>query len=565
MGWEMSKSNFVACLEHTRPGRQATVGRDRGKNSKVVNMASRQPNRHLVLARGNRGWTQRDLADRVGTTALTIGRWERGETTPSAYFRKRLREIFDLSERELGLLPDEQVKQVAPGPAFIFDPEVPLPLLRMSGLVGRGALLEGLLTRLQTDDLPLFLALQGMPGVGKTALAAFLCHDKSIRRRFEGVLWASLGQQVRSVRRHLARWGSLLRLDIAKWATSNMIVPAIRAAIGQRHMLFVFDDVWSIDDARALLQSGGHNCAYILTTRQLDVASWFHGDVTHVGELGGADGLLLLERLAPHAVRLERAAAGALVGEVGGLPLALSIAGQFLLVQAQSSQQRRLQQAFAQLSDARERLKLVVPQAPLERHSSLGHDVPFSLKNMIHLSERALSEPAKMALRALAVFPPKPATFSDRAAGAVAARPIETLDELVRASLVEAGGQSRLSLHPIIRDYARLVRTRAQKNLAEKRLVAFATRFVEERATNVAVLEQESNMILTAVELANELGDFQSLSYLARVFALFLQHRFPSAFAGNTLENPQQITQELGASEALLRLVLTRGAIETPT
>lgn len=48
--------------------------------------------------------------------------------------------------------------------------------------------------RLVGDIAPARLALYGIPGVGKTSLAAVLCHDREVRTRFpDGVLWAGLG------------------------------------------------------------------------------------------------------------------------------------------------------------------------------------------------------------------------------------------------------------------------------------------------------------------------------------------------------------------------------------
>src|SRR5689334_5266977 len=49
-----------------------------------------------------RNWRQRDLAEQVGTSVLTIQRWERGNQQPSAYFRVKLCTLFGKSAEELG-------------------------------------------------------------------------------------------------------------------------------------------------------------------------------------------------------------------------------------------------------------------------------------------------------------------------------------------------------------------------------------------------------------------------------------------------------------------------------
>ena len=45
------------------------------------------PNEDLRRTRNLKGWTQTELAERVGTSFEMVSRWERGVTIPSAYFR----------------------------------------------------------------------------------------------------------------------------------------------------------------------------------------------------------------------------------------------------------------------------------------------------------------------------------------------------------------------------------------------------------------------------------------------------------------------------------------------
>lgn len=51
-------------------------------------------NTRLRDERLRKRWTQQDLADRLGTTKLTVGRWERGVAFPGPYFRLRLATLF---------------------------------------------------------------------------------------------------------------------------------------------------------------------------------------------------------------------------------------------------------------------------------------------------------------------------------------------------------------------------------------------------------------------------------------------------------------------------------------
>src|SRR5205807_9701080 len=70
-------------------------------------------NRLLRAARKERGWTQQQVADRIGAPLpLNISRWENGMTFPSAYYIERLCQLFGKSMSELGLSQLEYETQV---------------------------------------------------------------------------------------------------------------------------------------------------------------------------------------------------------------------------------------------------------------------------------------------------------------------------------------------------------------------------------------------------------------------------------------------------------------------
>jgi len=72
----------------------------------VKKAAQASPNHLLRRARLERGWTQKDVADRIGASLdLNVTRWERGTATPSAHYVQKLSELFGKSASELGLLP----------------------------------------------------------------------------------------------------------------------------------------------------------------------------------------------------------------------------------------------------------------------------------------------------------------------------------------------------------------------------------------------------------------------------------------------------------------------------
>ncbi|OLD63421.1 MAG: hypothetical protein AUF65_02310 [Chloroflexi bacterium 13_1_20CM_50_12] len=59
----------------------------------------------IKLARERRGWTQEELAEEIGVSPKSIGRWERGETEPKGYPRHKLFSVFCEFLEDLGPIP----------------------------------------------------------------------------------------------------------------------------------------------------------------------------------------------------------------------------------------------------------------------------------------------------------------------------------------------------------------------------------------------------------------------------------------------------------------------------
>src|SRR5258708_25700835 len=95
-----------------------------------------------------------------------------------------------------------------------------------------------------------------------------------------------------------------------------------------------------------------------------------------------------------------------------GWPLALNLMGKYLRVQEHGAHTRRMRAAMERLRDAEQRLRLSEPQALLERSATLSANTPLSLQAVIDVSDQQVDEQARAALRALAVVPAQPNTFS---------------------------------------------------------------------------------------------------------------------------------------------------------
>src|SRR5579864_8041175 len=71
-------------------------------------MATRLPfHEQLRYEREIRGWSQADLAEKVGCDTKTIGRWERGDGLPRPYLRQKLSDILGKNAEELGLVKEK--------------------------------------------------------------------------------------------------------------------------------------------------------------------------------------------------------------------------------------------------------------------------------------------------------------------------------------------------------------------------------------------------------------------------------------------------------------------------
>jgi transcriptional regulator with XRE-family HTH domain len=455
------------------------------------------PNLRLKNERELRGWSQKYVADQIGADHYYLSRWERGTASPSPYYRRKLCTLFGKDARELGLIAgdrdepedssaadSQQVVPVQPLaappiPDTIYDPTIPLPAAGAVGLVGRHDMLRRLKQRLCNHTSVVLTALNGLPGVGKTTLAVILAHDQDVRDHFsDGVLWSGLGPHP-NVPALLGRWGTLLGLastEVNSLTSIESWVQALHTLLGDRRMLLVIDDAWEIDDALAF-KIGGPHCAYLVTTRFPHIALRFASEgATLVRELSEDEGVELLARLAPEVVAQDSEAARVLVQSVGGLPLALTIIGKYLRLQSHSGQPRRIRAAIERLQNVEERLRLVEPQAFLEKSPSLPVETPMSLSAVIEVGDHYLDEQARAGLRALAVFPAKPNSFSEEAALAISNGPVEMLDRLTDAGMLEGSGPERYTLHQTIADYAK---AHLNDVSAYHRMVGYFVHYVE--------------------------------------------------------------------------------------
>src|SRR5437868_14258267 len=77
----------------------------------------------LKREREQPGWTQSELAERIGTTQINVSRWENRVTTPGPYYRQRLGELFGKSIQELGFIPESSEEHNEEVATFLNTPD----------------------------------------------------------------------------------------------------------------------------------------------------------------------------------------------------------------------------------------------------------------------------------------------------------------------------------------------------------------------------------------------------------------------------------------------------------
>ena len=437
----------------------------------------------LKAERMKRGWTQAKVAEAVGVDTRTVGRWERGKAFPYPYYREQLCLLFGKTAQQLGLLSAYQdtiledvtsfsipssTPQHAIQSSFLADPSMLYSLGGVTSLVGRHDILAEVKERLLQGENVVLQSMDSLPGIGKTALASVLAMDQQIQKHFcDGILWAGLGPKP-NVLGHLARWAMLLGVmpsQVENISSREAWGRALRAAIGNRRLLLVISDACSVEDVMAL-QVGGRACAHLVTTGLSDVALAFDqkGGIT-VAPLEESERIDLLSHFVPNLVEQDPQGARTLVQAVGGLPLALRLMGSYLALQNLPVQSCPLQRALAVLHETREHLSVM--SGKLLCRSDLGETMPLSLYAVIAMCDQQLSPQAHQALCALALFPPKPESFSQEVALAVTQQPVEILDTLCDIGLIEVWGPGRYLLHQAVANYIRSIQRESNASMAQ--------------------------------------------------------------------------------------------------
>jgi tetratricopeptide (TPR) repeat protein len=497
------------------------------------------------------------LAKLANIPEPTLVKWVDGQTEKPRHWQRlaRLAKELRLSESEASELlksarhPSIQELRDAvtneEDKRLLLPWHVPSPPLwikeELKNFVGREAILAIIERHLERGDTKIF-RIQGMPGVGKTALVAQVA--RLLKRFFpDGVLGATLsGEELMSV---LFDFAFKLGHDVSGYRNLETRASEVKQLLSTKKMLVVLDDLHEEEAARHLLPASDDRFVLMVTSRSQ--TQWVTREAFEITmpEFDEHEALELFAKiLGPAQVEEEREALLDLAAYLGFLPIAIDIAAQQI-----KDEESWIAKTFLEdLKNATD------PFADLE----FGE---LRLQALFELSFSRLNRSQQQFFASLGAF--SGGDFGAEAAAAIAETAVQDakrfLRELRRRSLLRQVGPSRFQLHNLLRLFA--YKKLDNPEHTESCLADHYGALAQQHAHDFPTLEVEKGNIESALQLATK-NDFRAaLIKGTNGMFHFWTVRGRYDLLGEYLEKARAAAEELGDRVALLETILNIGQL----
>lgn len=387
-----------------------------------------------LLKKRRMSW--RKLSDLAGYTPGWLSKVKHG-APPSAELARRVDQVLEAGGRLIALAAVASPARLAQLPAAA------------ATFVGREAELRELIEVLALPGLPgtpHMVAIDGPPGVGKTALALRLAHGVASRYT-DGQLYVDLRAYSPDGRPRLAE--EVLEEFLIALGVQVDVIPAglesrsalYRSVLADRQVLVVLDNAADSHQLQPLVPAFA-GCAVVVTSRKRLGGISICGDQrVSLGPMSEEESITLLRKvISAERAGAELDAVRALAERCGRLPLALRIAGERVVMHPHYS----VGQLVDELAYEEQRLDALIT------------DDSAAVRTVFSWSYRNLSTDGARMFRLVGLH--AGAHVSTGAAAALAGMPIHNarrlLDRLSNVHLLEGLGGDRYRMHDLLRVYA---------------------------------------------------------------------------------------------------------------